>query len=114
MQTSFLHAWNHLDSFLATEQSFFSWLLPIARCQWLEKVKPESVTSPGNQNSVYSGPDKNLAEKFNTGLVQQLIFDLLYYQGLSRAAAAKQLAIPVEEIGKNIRKVLENGAGIKA
>ena len=114
LQTSFLHAWNHSGSFLATERSFFTWLLQIARCQSLEKVKLESEKNPGNKNSVYTGAENNLAENSNSGSVQQLIFDLVYYQGLSCAAAAEQLAIPVEDIGKNIRMALKNGAGIKA
>ena len=113
LQTSFMHAWSHSGDFLATERSFFTWLLHIARCQSLEKVKPESVKNPGNKNSVYTGDDNNLAEKSNPASVQQLIFDLLYYQGLSCAAVAEQLAIPVEDIRKNIRMALKNGAGIK-
>lgn len=114
LQTSFLHTWNHSGSFLATERSFFTWLLPIARCQLLEKVKPEHVKNPGNPNSVYSGADNNLAEKSNPASVQQRIFDLLYYQGLSCAATAEQLAIPVDDIGKNFRMALKNWADIKA
>ena len=114
LQTSFMHAWSHSVDFLATERSFFTWLLHIARCQSLDKVKPESVKNPGNKNSVYTGDDNNLAEKSNPASVQQLIFDLVYYQGLSCAAAAEQLAIPVEDIRKNIRMALKNWAGIKS
>ena len=114
LQTSFMHAWSQSGDFLATERSFFTWLLHIARCQSLEKVKPESVKNPGNKNSVYTGDDNNLAEKSNPASVQQLIFDLVYYQGLSCAAAAEQLAIPVEDIRKNIRMALKNWAGIKS
>ena len=114
LQTSFMHAWSHSGDFLATERSFFTWLLHIARCQSLDKVKPESVKNPGNKNSVYTGDDNNLAEKSNPASVQQLIFDLVYYQGLSCAAAAEQLAIPVEDIRKNIRMALKNWAGIKS
>ena len=96
------------------EKSFFTWLLHIARCQSLEKVKQESEKNPGNKNSVHTGAENNLAENSNSGSVQQLIFDLVYYQGLSCAAAAEQLAIPVEDIGKNIRMALKNWADIKA
>lgn len=114
LQTSFLHAWNHSDDFLVTKRSFFTWLLHIARCQSLEKVKLESVKNPGNKNFVSTGADNNTAKKSNSGSVQQLIFDLLYYQGLSCAAVSEQLAIPVEDIRKNIRMALKNGSGIKA
>ena len=108
LQTTFLHIWNQISLFDSSKSSFFTWLLSIARQAALVKANLEQVKNPLYDNPVYVVADNNYnGQSFNAD-VQKFIFELVFYKGLSCAAAAAIMKMPVEEIKKNIKLAIRN------
>jgi RNA polymerase sigma-70 factor (ECF subfamily) len=90
LEEMFIKIWQDADSYEGGYQRLFSWLSIRARAAANHHIATrEKINS--NDSSV------NLPE----------VFDLIYFKGLSQAAAAEQLNIPVEHIRRDLRnKVL--------
>jgi RNA polymerase sigma-70 factor (ECF subfamily) len=113
LQTAFLHFWQQVSSFEGTKYSLLSWMINITRQLALGKAKSLQMETPAPVISVYEQTSNN-SENVETisGAVQNVIFDLVYYKGLSCAEAATVLKIPVDALKKNIRMAIKNRSAI--
>lgn len=108
LQIAFLHIWDQIGSFDASGSSFLTWLINTTRHLAIDKAKSLPAQNQPNHNSVYTHANKNNDEQHFSGSVQMVIFDLVYYKGLSCTEAAEALTMPVEEIKKNIRLAIKS------
>lgn len=108
LQTAFLHIWDQIGSFDALGSSFLTWLINITRHLAINKAKSLTAQYQPNQNPVYLHSNKNNENQLFSVSVQKVIFDLVYYKGLTCTEAAAALTMPVEEIKKNIRLAIKS------
>ena len=98
LQDSFINAWRQVAAFNSANSSFFTWLINITRQTVLAALQSQQNANPTGNNPVYDAPS-NLAS-------QGTAFDLVYYKGLSYAAAAKALQTTVAEVKAGIHLTL--------
>lgn len=98
LQDSFINTWRQVAAFNPANSSFFSWLINITRETVFAALQSQQNANPTGNNLVYDAPS-NLAS-------QETAFDLVYYKGLSYAAAAKALQTTVAEVKAGIHLTL--------
>jgi DNA-directed RNA polymerase specialized sigma24 family protein len=96
LEEMFIKIWQDGDSYEDGYQRLFSWLSIKARAAAHNHINTrEKINAREKINT--KNPDINLPE----------VFDLIFFKGLSQAAAAEQLNVPVEHVRRDLRnKVL--------
>ena len=98
LQDSFINAWRQVATFDPANSSFFTWLINITRQTAFAALQSHQNANSTGNNLVYDAPS-NLAS-------QETAFDLVYYKGLSYAAAAAALQATVAEVKTGIHLTL--------
>ena len=96
LAATFEKAWNEIAAFRSSGNSFFTWLINLARKSAFEAKTQEQVRNPGAINFV------NRHDQHYSAL------DLVYFRGLSVVQAAELSGITVLKLQTNLRMDLKN------
>ncbi|MEO6870462.1 MAG: sigma factor [Ginsengibacter sp.] len=96
LAATFEKAWNEIAAFRSSGNSFFTWLINLARKSAFEAKTQEQVRNPGAINFV------------NRHDQQYSALDLVYFRGLSVVQAAELSGITVLKLQTNLRMDLKN------
>ncbi|HOZ77328.1 MAG TPA: sigma factor [Ferruginibacter sp.] len=108
LQSTFMHILKQIDLFDASRNSFFTWLLTIARQQVIANTCPADLKKPAANNIVYSTVNNNNTWQPHLAAGEVLIFDLFFYNGMNFERIASIIKRPVEDVKKDIRQVIKN------
>ncbi len=109
LKTTFLKIWDQINSFDASKNSLFTWLMNISRYTALEELRSAQLKNPQLTDSVYKQAINSNDDDHSFDMaLQKTAFDLIYYKGLSCMEAAAKLNVSVEELKINIRIAIKN------
>jgi Sigma-70 region 2 len=108
LQSTFLNILKQIDLFEAPKNSFFTWLLTIARQQVIANTCPVYLKKPAFNNTVYSTAHNNYTRQPHLAAGEVLTFDLFFYNGMNFETIASIIKRPVEDVKKDIKQAIKN------
>ena len=109
LNTAFVKIWKQAVHFDASQNSLFTWLINISRQTAFEKVKSVQLKTPVYITAVHED-DKKISgmQSFADEANDMLVFNLVYFKGLSCSEVATLLNITVDEVKNNIKMTIKN------
>jgi RNA polymerase sigma-70 factor (ECF subfamily) len=108
LQATFLHIWNQIHTFEASQHSFLTWMMQIARRLAVDTINAAKVKNLLADKLVYDGAGTKYNYLAAGETVERVIFDLMYNKGLSCHEAAVTMQMSEEDINKNIRLAIKD------
>lgn len=115
---SFLKIWNSIDGYEVDKGRLFTWMARICKNASLDKVKSKNYKKNQKTDSILNVVSENrddLKGEMNVDTIgvvewmkaltadQKLVFDSLYFQGMSHSEAAEELEIPLGTVKTRLR-----------
>jgi RNA polymerase sigma-70 factor (ECF subfamily) len=108
LQATFLHIWNQIHTFEASQHSLLIWMMQIARRLAVDTINVAKEKNLLADKPVYDGARIKYNHLAAGEAVEMVIFDLVYNKGLSCREAAATMQMSEDDIKINIRLALKS------
>ena len=127
LQETFIKVWRNIGSYDETKGRLFTWLVRIARNLALDRLKSRDFRNTQQNQSlddVVTLVDDRMSSEHQVDAIglgrileglkpeQQVLVDLIYFQGYTQAEASEELRIPLGTVKTRMRAAISALRGI--